>query len=167
MRADSIKMVKKKTTKKKKVAKSAAKTKKSSRSEKPKVVAIIACDSIMQQMPSGKPSLIGVFDNIQVANPKKPFRPFSLMTKLYGGKGAFRVGLHIKTPNGVFKEQGSDDEIVCNPGDIHQGAMSIAGLDVSEPGMAMIYVTFDGKRAGNPCPIRIVHVKQEENIKSD
>lgn len=163
-------MAKKKTSKKKSATTKVVKkkvTKKPSRPKKPQVVAIIACDSIVQQMPSGKPALIGVFDSIQITDPKKPFRPFTLMTKLYGGNGKFRVGLRIETPNGVTQNRSSDEEIVCDPGAIHLGTVAIRGLDVSRPGMTKIYVTIDGKRIGGPCPIKIIHVKQVEAAESD
>jgi len=158
------KTVKKKTTTTKKVMKKT--TKKPLRTEKPKVVAIVACDSIMQQLPAGKPALVGVFDKIQVTDPTKPFRPFTLMTKLFGGNGKFQVGMRIEAPSGVTTV-GSDEEIDCDPEDIHQGTMTIGALDVSKPGMVRIYVTIDGKKIGNPCPIKIVHVKQKEASKSD
>ena len=149
-------MVKKKTatnkaaTKKKVVKKRP--NKKSSRREKPKVVAIVACDSILQQMPMGKPALVGVFDSINVTDPEKPFRPFTLMTKLYGGKGKFLVGVRIETPNGVADDRSHDQELHCNPGEIYQGTITVGKL-------ADFVVLSDNLLTLNPNSIKDVTVR--------
>ena len=137
--------------------------------EKPKVVSVVACDSIVQQQaPSGKTMLVGVFDRINVTNPKRPFRPFSVMTKLFGGSGKFRVGIQIQTPSRAKKQHTEDDvEINCSPEEMIQGIMTVASLDVSEDGFVNFFVTLDGKRAGIPCPVKIVHIETEEPTDSD
>lgn len=153
-RASTTKKVRKKTKKK------------PSRTKKPTVTAVVACDSIMQQMPIGKPILAGVFDNISVADPKKPFRPFTVMMKLLGGNGIFRIGLHIEAPSRAKRDPGSEQEIDCgSPEDIHTGTMLISGLDVSKEGMVKIFVTVDGKKSGNPCAIMIVHADDKAGAK--
>jgi len=141
--------------------------KESTSETKPFVVSILACDSIVQQMPTGKPSLIGVFDQINASESTGKFRPFVISAKLFGGTGKYRIGLHIETPGSTRKpveEKPVADkpEIECSPDGFQQLVATVNALDVSKPGIVRFFVTLDGETIGDPCPIQIIHTTPKD-----
>ncbi len=128
------------------------------RKVKPRVVAIVLCDSVMTDASSQKQSLLGVFDRIVTKEPTKPFpRPFFVFSKLFGGTGKWKLQLEVESPSGKTQELGEKSSVSLDGVEVLTGITQVRHLVISENGVHNVYQTVDGERIGSAPLIGQIH----------
>lgn len=148
-------------TKKAKTAPRKAKT--ASRVESPNLVLLALCDAVSRDPNTGKATLYGIFDIVQIRDIGQQVPAFSVFIVLRSGKGSQVLKFELVDPTGksiVVIETGPLD--FSENARVHC-AVQFAGIKFTMPGTHKLVVRAGRKRIGEPYLLN-VKIKDQKNV---
>lgn len=117
--------------------------------EPPKLVAMVLCDTVIEDTPTGKKSLIGIFYNINITRLPSAHPSMSIWASFTGGRGKQKFKVRLMTPRGKTALVLTGEASFNDPLGITDIVFHIRGFPLEEAGEHHIDIWFGGTHAAH------------------